>query len=126
MTTRYDTAHNAIIREQARVVERALTMVMDDEERRLRDSVLIALDVMRHRLGERGVSIAPAEVLAVYEEITGACIRGLRLPTMLDNAKKRQESRRQTDPQSRLSAATAAIEEVAAPRKQTPHQTKEN
>lgn len=116
MTTRYEDAYNAIAREQARVAERALTMVLNDEERHRRDTVLIALDVMRHRLSERGVTIAAQEVLTVFEEITGTPTRGLRLPRMLADAHTRQHVRSNVNPKQIMNEATRQIEEQAAPR----------
>ncbi len=128
MTTRYEDAYNAIAREQARVAERALTMVMDDEDRHRRDAVLMALETMRQRLQERGVSIAPQEVLTIFEETTGSPTRGLRLPTLLADARKRQEVRKNTDARSLLSAAAAAVQDAAPARKfrnQTPSPERE-
>lgn len=116
MTTRYGDAYNAIAREQARVVERALIMILDDEERHRRDTVLVALETMRQRLQERGVSIAPQEVLTVLEEATGACTRGLRLPRMLADARQREQARQNADPRAIVASATADIEQVAAAR----------
>jgi hypothetical protein len=117
MTTRYEAAYNAIAREQSRVAERALTMVMNDEERHRRDCVLIALETMRQRLQERGIAVAPQEVLTVFEEVTSAPTRGLRLPTLLADARKRQVIRQNTDPRSLLAEAARSVEAATPARK---------
>lgn len=108
---RYRKAIACIAREQSRVVERALTMVMDDEDRQRRDVVLIALEEFRQMLKERGVTIAPQEVLTAYGKATGAPIRGMRLPVLLQHAYKRQAARGKVDAREILATAAATIEQ---------------
>lgn len=109
-SNRYSRAFKAAAREQARVLERALTMIIDDEDRQRRDVVLLALSTFRDRLQMRGVTVAPQEVLNVLEEVTGTPTRGARLQRMLIDAQRRHENRRKINAREVLSEATIAVE----------------
>lgn len=95
---------------------RGLRMIAQEEERRSRDDVLIALSALQKAASQSGIAIPSALVLRVFQEQTNDCSPDTSLSSLTMKAIERKEKR---DKSSAFDVIDSALEFIESERKKT-------
>ena len=100
----------------ANACARGLRMIAQEEERRSRDDVLLALSALQSAASQNGIAIPSSLVLSVFHDQTNDCSPDTSLSSLTMKAAERREKRNRSSAFDIVENALAFIE---AERKKT-------